>query len=258
MAEYKKLKYYFDKELAQLLAKKIKYYYKLFNDKDFIKNISEFVNDLELKDRVELITDNLRKYLPDDYEKAVSYLQLILGPENPKETGMFTEGYWLMPVAFFVEKYGLENFDVSIKTINEITKRHTGEYTVRPFLEKYPVKMLNIMKKWSKDSNVHVRRLACEGVRPRLPWHRRLKIFIENPKPILAILENLKEDESKFVQKSVANCLNDILKDNYEIAMKLLRKWSESKNRNTKWIIKHALRNEIKRENQEAMALIKD
>ena len=81
--------------------------------------------------------------------------------------------------------------------------------------------MLSIMKDWSQDKNFHVRRLASEGVRPRLPWAKKMERFINDPTPILPILENLKEDDSLFVRKSVANNLNDILKDNYKISMRV-------------------------------------
>jgi 3-methyladenine DNA glycosylase AlkC len=258
MSETKKLKYYYDIELAELLAEKIKKHYTEFDNKKFIDNIAKEIDSLELKARVALISDSLQRCLPQKYPEAIEILLQILGPENPNETGMFTEWYWLMPVAFFVEKYGLDDFEVSVNAISEITKRHTGEYTVRPFLEKYTEQMLGVMIEWSNNDNFHLRRLASEGIRPRLPWHRRLKIFIEKPELILPILENLKEDEIKFVQKSVANCMNDILKDNYEIAMTVLKKWAKSENENTRWIVKHALRNEIKKGNKEVIELVRN
>ena len=37
------------------------------------------------------------------------------------------------------------------------------------------------MKKWAGDENEHVRRLASEGSRPRLPWSFQLPAVIENP-----------------------------------------------------------------------------
>jgi 3-methyladenine DNA glycosylase AlkC len=110
------------------------------------------------------------------------------------------------------------------------------------------------MLKWSQNKNVHVRRLSSEGIRPRLPWAKKLDQFILDPKPILPILENLKQDKSLFVKKSVANNLNDILKDNYWIGIEVLKKWSESRNTDTQWIIKHGLRNEIKKGNLEVKA----
>jgi 3-methyladenine DNA glycosylase AlkC len=255
---YKKLKYWFGKDLAKVLAGKIRTEYRAFDSAGFIQIISEGTRELELKDRVELIADTLKDKLPDDYQKSIQILQKILGPENEKETGMFTEGYWLMPVAKFVEKYGPDNFRTSIAMIEEITKRHTGEYCIRPFIETYPKKTLAVMKKWSTDKNVHVRRLSSEGLRPRLPWAAKMDRFIEDPRPILDILENLKDDDSRFVQKSVANNLNDILKDNYQIGFSIIKKWAQNAGPNRAWIIKHALRKEVKKGNKEAIRIVND
>lgn len=254
----KKLKEWFDKDLALLLAAKIKTQYTAFKVRRFVDQADQGVQKLELKGRVELIADFLHTNLPDDYPHAVQILTAILGPENEAETGMFTEGYWLMPVAKYVEKYGLDHFSESIAAIEEITKRHTGEYCIRPFLEQYPERTLNVMRKWSLEPNFHVRRLASEGVRPRLPWAKKLDQFIADPKPILPIMENLKDDPSRFVQKSVANNLNDILKDNYTIGMDILRRWAKDAPKDRQWVIKHALRNERKKKNPEAFEIIKE
>jgi 3-methyladenine DNA glycosylase AlkC len=253
---YKKLKYWFDKELALLLAEKIQKHFQAFDSQGFIQEIDQGTQDLELKDRVELIANALREKLPQEYPQALQILINILGPENEQETGMFTEGYWVMPIATYVEKYGLEHYDESIQAIEEITKRNTGEYCIRPYLERYPKETLKVMNKWSQDRNVHVRRLASEGLRPRLPWAKKLDQFIEDPSPILPILENLKDDDSRFVQKSVANNLNDILKDNYQIGMGIIKTWTKDAAPERKWIIKHALRNQRKQGNQEAIDII--
>ena len=254
--EHRQLKYYYDKKLAIHLADKILKVHPKFQKQKFVSTIDKKVKDLELKDRVETIADVLHEFLPDEYPKAIKILLQILGPPNKNEMGMFKEGYWLLPVAFFVEKYGTDHFKISTNAIFEITQRNTGEYAVRPFLAKYPKNMTSLMLKWSKSKNVHVRRLSSEGLRPRLPWAKKLGQFIDEPTPILPILENLKEDESMFVKKSVANNLNDILKDNYFIGIKVLKKWSKTKNKNTQWIIKHALRNELKKGNPEAEKLV--
>ena len=257
MAEYKQLKYYFDKELARLLAGKIIKVYPKFSKQRFVNTVDKKTKGLELKDRVEVLADTLHEFLPTDYKTAIKILMKILGPPNQNETGMFKEGYWLMPVAYFVEKYGVDDFKTSTDAIYKITQRNTGEYAVRPFLVKYPEKMTSLMLMWSKDKNVHVKRLSSEGLRTRLPWAKKLEQFIDDPKPIFSILENLKEDKSLFVKKSVANNLNDILKDNYDIAISVIRNWSKSKNPDTQWIIRHALRNQIKKGNPEAMKLVR-
>lgn len=255
---HKKLKYWFDKELAILLADKILEIRPEFDRSIFVDQIDNSVEDLELKARVELMADELYEKLGSDYKKGLMILLQILGPENEEETGMFTNFYWVMPIAKYIEKYGLEDFEPSMQAVEEITKRNTGEYTIRPFLERETNRTLTVMENWSKDSNKHVRRLACEGLRPRLPWAKKLEFFIEDPKPIFPILENLKDDPSKYVQKSVANCLNDILKDNFNLGKALIERWiqTDSISKERKWIIKHALRNLLKKGDDWAAQII--
>lgn len=180
--------------------------------------------------------------MPADYSRAIEILLQIMGEENPHETGMFTNFYWLMPVGKFIELSGLEHFDLSIHAIAELTKRNTGEYTVRPFIRKYPKKMFAVMQDWARSENFHLRRLASEGLRPKLPWASKLELFVENPEPVFAILEILKNDEKKFVMKSVANNMADYLKLNPEPALQLLDTWEQGASDRTKWIIKHAKR----------------
>lgn len=254
---FKKLKYWFDKELAIMLADKIIVLNSDFPKDTFVKRVVRKIDDLELKDRVELIADELHRHLEDTIPEKINTLVRILGPENEEETGMFTNYYWIMPLAKYVEKYGIEHFEVSINAIAEITKRNTGEYAIRPYLVHHSEKTLAILKDWSQHENKHVRRLASEGVRPRLPWAKKLDQFIENPNPIIPVLENLKDDTSKYVQKSVANCLNDILKDNLEIGKTIIEKWNMNPTKERKWIIKHALRNLLKAQNEWAINIIK-
>lgn len=255
---YKKLKYWFDRELAVLLAEKIIAIYPDFNKEEFTNSVDRKVQGLELKDRVEVISDQFHAYLTNSYPKNIEILKQILGPENPDETGMFTNYYWVMPIAKYVEKYGLNDFETSMDAIVEITKRNTGEYAIRPYLESHTKRTLNVMYKWSLSENFHVRRLSSEGVRPRLPWAKKLNIFVEDPEPILPILNNLKDDPSKYVQKSVANCLNDILKDNPQFGMNIIDKWRNDPTHERRWIIKHSIRNLIKQENDWANKILND
>ena len=52
------------------------------------------------------------------------------------------------------------------------------------------------MIKWSSHRNLHLRRLASEGTRPKLPWAPPLRGFMVDPSPSIPILENLKNDDS--------------------------------------------------------------
>lgn len=232
----------FGEKLAILLAEKISAEYKNFDSKGFIQDTKKEVVGKSYTQRVEVIADLLKRYLPEKYTEALAILIKILGPENQNETGMFANFYWLMPVGKFVEKYGLEHFTLSIKAIEEITKRNTGEYAIRPYARKYPAKTLAVCTKWAKNKNFHLRRLASEGLRPKLPWAPKLDIWNAHPAPVFAILELLKEDAVKFVKKSVANHLRDWVKVDPTEAKKVVDRWSKSKNEHTRWILKHAQR----------------
>jgi len=233
---------YFGSNLAALLSKKIEIIDRDFDSNAYIEEIEARCRDKSYTQRIDLHAEVLQKYLPQDFKKAVKILLEILGPENENETGMFKHFYWVLPIGKYVEKYGLENLDLSLSAIEEITKRNTGEYAIRPFIRKYPKRTLRQMMAWALSDNFHLRRLASEGLRPKLPWSKKLDTFVDNPDPVFEILEQLKADSIKFVQKSVANHLTDYLKVNQEPTVALLRSWSKSENNNTQWIIKHATR----------------
>lgn len=234
---------YFGVNLAELLSDKILQVYGDFKKKDYIEAIKNKCDTLGYTQRIALHAEELHNFLPKEFQKAIIILLAILGPENPNETGMFTEFYWIMPIGKFVEKYGLDNFDESLAAIEVITKRNTGEYAIRPFIRMYPGDTVQKITEWAKSDNFHLRRLASEGLRPKLPWATKLDIFNNNPEPVFEILDILKEDEILFVKKSVANHLTDWLKVNKPPTVALINKWRKSKNKNTQWIIKRATRN---------------
>ncbi|MFK8295566.1 MULTISPECIES: DNA alkylation repair protein [Capnocytophaga] len=232
----------FGANLAELLAEKINRVYPDFNSKNFIKDTENKVIGQTYTQRIITIADLLKNYLSADYKEALRVLLSILGEENPNQTGMFTHYYWILPIGKFVERYGINHFTLSMNAIEEITKRNTGEYAVRPFIRKYPEKSLEIIEKWAKSPNFHLRRLASEGLRPKLPWASKLDTFVENPAPVFQILELLKDDEIMFVKKSVANHLTDWLKVNKEAVLPLIHRWKTFENPHTQWIIKRATR----------------
>jgi len=123
---------------------------------------------------------------------------------------MFTDYYWILPIAQIVEDCGLMDIKLSMGALEEITKRSTGEWAIRPYLNEYPKKTQKQMKSWAKDNNFHVRRLASEDIRINLPWAMKMPQFIDDP-PIIEIISLHKDDPSRYVQKSVANNINDLL-----------------------------------------------
>jgi 3-methyladenine DNA glycosylase AlkC len=242
------------KKLSQRISKN----YNEFNKDSFVEDISNKINELNFGDRSKLICNSLKKYLPENYKKSVHILinsleKELLNSEMPK-----LDDFIIMPQCLFISTYGLseENYDISINALYEMTKRFTAEGDIRPFLINYPHKTLNILLKWAEDPNFHVRRLASEGSRPRLPLGIRLPMFQKEPKYVIDILEKLKTDPELYVRRSVANNLNDISKDNPQIVTDTLKKWSKIKTDEMEWLIKHSLRTLIKQGNKDALEIL--
>lgn len=257
MSEYISLKYYFDQELALRLADLIQPQYPSFSKNAFVDAVSAGVEEKELKARVEVIADALKQYLPEDYEEALTILLNILGPENETEEGMFTKGYFLMPVAFFVEKYGLKNFDLSFQAMYEITKRHTSEFAIRPYLLTDVDRCMSYFQYWIKDPNPHIRRLVSEGTRPRLPWAKKMTPLKNDMQNNFYLLEQLMCDTSRYVQKSVANHINDLTKENSGAVLQWIQQYlSNNENINPR-MIKHGLRTLIKSKDEHAVELLR-
>ena len=169
----------------------------------------------------------------------------MLGPEITQPEGMFNLGWWLWPIGRYVERHGNENWTLSLSFLKELTKRFTGEYAVRPLLREHPKEAMDELIKWTADENVHVRRLASEGVRIRLPWSQKLFVALDEFERYTSILTNLKDDPEKFVQKSVGNNLNDLYKDAPEKADLIISQWEKlGHSKAQDWIIKHGRRNQ--------------
>lgn len=231
---------YFNKETITNFSEEVKKVYKNFDNNKFIDKVLDdgFFN-LELKARMRKITVTLGEFLPKDYSEAINLLDGV--KENHKNTGLFG-----MVLPDFVEVYGIDYFDISVKALEKYTKGSSSEFAVRPFIVNYEERMMKQMYEWSNSEDEEVRRLSSEGCRPSLPWADALVAFKKDPTPILPILENLKEDESTYVRKSVANNLNDISKTHPEIVICIAKEWY-GKNEKTDWIVKHACRTLLKK-----------
>jgi 3-methyladenine DNA glycosylase AlkC len=166
------------------------------------------------------------------------------------------EVFYYMPHGGYVAKYGLDYYDESMQALLEITKRFTAEFSIRPFIQKYPEKIFPQLMQWTEHENQHVRRLVSEGTRPRLPWASWLKEVQQDPLQVLKLLDKLKEDPELYVRRSVANNLNDIAKDHPDTVVELLESWKKIANPKTQWIIKHAMRSLVKTGHHGALNLL--
>ncbi len=224
-----------------------------FNKARFIQRATNNLDALELKERSAQICDALEASLPTDYRKACTIMLEALHPrnhENPSDAIINAEdgicGWGLMPMGEFVARNGLDEFDFSLETLKEFTKHFSAEFDVRRFILADTERAMSHIFEWAGDDNYHVRRLASEGIRPRLPWAFQLRPFIEDPTAILPILELLKDDPTEYVRRSVANNLNDIAKDHPDLIAELMSKWMDNASAERKKLVRHALRSLIK------------
>ena len=197
----------------------------------------------ELKERMRHNSIVLHRFLPSDFSKAKEFLfEIIHNIYKRKIDGLRLEFMFLPD---YVEVYGIADLESSIVAIEFITQFTSCEFAVRPFILKYGSAMTEQMIAWSRHENHKVRRLASEGIRPRLPWAMALPKFKNDPSLVIELLENLKSDISDWVRLSVANNLNDISKDNPDIFLYTIKKW-EGLGYQTDKIIKHASRTLLK------------
>lgn len=246
------LKNLFDKALLKRISSSITSVYPKFNQKSFLQ-IASALQKLEMKPRVLLIRDQLKKNLPENYAKALDILLTSL----EKNT---LSGFDLWPYTEFVQTYGLDHLQTSLNALQKMTPRFTAEWAIRPFITKFPKETMKFLLQSTHSRDEHVRRWASEGTRPRLPWGTRLQEFIKDPSPTLAILEELKFDSSLYVRKSVANHLNDIAKDHPQVVIDVLQSWKDqAEGEDTakiNWIIHRALRTLIKEGHPKALGLV--
>jgi len=199
----------------------------------------------ELKDRMHHIAHCLYEGMSGEYPEKIRILIKISPQFNGLASLVFPD---------IVEMFGIDHLALSIEALECFTPLGSSEFAVRPFIIKYPVKMMKQMQKWSRSENEHVRRLSSEGCRPRLPWAMALPDFKRDPSPVLPILERLRTDPSEYVRRSVANNLNDISKDHPELVLEIATRWLREKPETLK-LVKHACRTQLKKGNKKAMAL---
>jgi len=250
-------------------ARSIKAVYPAFDDAAFAHQALEGYDELELTPRCRHIAASMADWLPQERERAIEILVDSLGPElencdpadaapsgDPDIDDNPMSGFFYMPHGYFLADHGGEHFDAVMRANYEITKRATSEFSLRTPLRDHTAATLRELKSWATDPNVHVRRCVSEGTRPRLPWSFRLKTFQDDPTPVVALLEILKDDPVEYVRRSVANNLNDIAKDHPDIVVEVSRRWWTDGDNNRRRLVRHGLRTLIKEGNPGALDVL--
>ncbi|MEV4129352.1 hypothetical protein [Nocardia sp. NPDC049707] len=221
-----------------------------FDAEGFVTIVMAQLARLELKARIACVADTLADHLPADVSTATAILVTALPPHDDATfTGSDFGLYTYAPYSDFIARYGCtrENLDSSLNALKEMTKHFTAEDALRYFLNAYPDETMEAVVEWSRDPDYHVRRLASEGTRPKLPWSPRITLPVEATIPIL---DELFSDDSRFVTQSVANHLNDITATDPELVLTTLGRWRDSNRqrpREIEFIVRQSLRTLVKK-----------
>lgn len=247
------LKNYFNKKFIIPFSKVCKKHIIGFNAQKFTETVfNENWEQLEMKPRIKHIAASLQQQLPKSVSESLKIITAISDDIRINQNKQDTFEYLVL--SDYIEVYGLNDLNASLKAIENVTILATCEFAIRPFIIKYPKETFEQLYIWSKHEHASVRRLASEGCRPRLPWGMGIPDLKVDPKPILPILETLKDDPSLYVRRSIANNINDISKEHPKKVLKILETWNNySDERN--WVVKHAARTLLKQGNPSALAL---
>lgn len=217
-----------------------------FDAEAFHQDALKGLDTLELKQRVQHLISVIAQYLPEDFKKTAAILGNIRDQwdeGDPKDNHRSFAGW---PIIDYVAIYGIDDPDVALPLLRYLTPMFSAEFAVRPFLERHPVISYNEISLWCLDPDEHVRRLASEGIRPRLPWGSQLKQYIADPLPVIILLDSLVDDPSDYVRRSVANNLNDISKDHPELVIETSKRWLSDGIVAREWIVRRATRTLVK------------
>jgi 3-methyladenine DNA glycosylase AlkC len=199
------LKEIFNRERLKHIARETAAVWTRFDQKRFLKRATEGLDDLGIMQRMRQVAVGLRETLPEDFSTAVAIVE--------KLAPRIGHSFAAISLSEFVALYGQDNAARSLDALKLLTRYGSSEFAIRHFLVADFDRTLAVMRRWAEDENEHVRRLASEGSRPRLPWSFQLKNLVADPSPTGPIIDALKADPSLYVRKSVANHLNDIGKD---------------------------------------------
>jgi len=253
-------KKFFNVPLIESLGKHLHAQNPAFDEHGFVSFACFQLEELELKQRSARITDALERYLPSDFPSAVKMLLGALHPEDDVELSAQkmdargVRGWAVMPMADFVARRGLGHFDLSMEALRQMTCRFSAEFAVRTFIRADLPAALEHIRQWVRSPNAHVRRLASEGSRPRLPWGQHLPDLIADPRPMLPILTVLRDDPSDYVRRSVANHLNDIAKDHPQLLADIVMDWYPGSGPERQRLLRHACRTLIKKGDAQILA----
>lgn len=241
------LKEIFDRARFERIGAEMAAIHQGFDARRFVAIGTRDLDALGIMQRLRRMAESLHAVLDLDFPAAVAVLRDLAPRIGHNFVGIVPSEY--------VALYGQDQGQAALDALAYFTAFGTAEFAIRPFLQRDLAGTLAVMRGWAGHESDHVRRLASEGCRPRLPWAARLDAVAADPELTWPILDRLRQDPSLYVRKSVANHLNDLAKDHPAWVVDRLGGWPLDQG-HTAWIARHALRSLIKQGDRGALGLL--
>ncbi len=243
-----------------VIGEKIQRIYPEFDVSAFVSDVRAEMEGQTIYNVTNAIGRVLRQYLPQDYADALAilmdYVEMEVPPEPTRHPTAETETS-LRPISHFISLYGLADFDASLDAFCELSKhRCTRGGEIREFIIKDADRCFERFGKWVTDENANLRLFVAASLCMRGTWQKWLRPFIEDPQPILALLETLKDDPDARVREQVATDMRDIVKEYPEAGYATLERWGQDGKTETQKILKQALKYQVKIGDERAFKLL--
>jgi 3-methyladenine DNA glycosylase AlkC len=245
----------FNEGKVKYLANLIFEVYSDFSEYDFVDCVMDKLLDLELKERMSWITENLYNFLPKDFNTATNILISSLPVACDTE---HKDDFIFGPYCEYVQIYGCDeiNLKQSFFLMEKTSEYFSSEFAIRDFINRFPVETFEFLSMMSMHSNFMCQRLASEGLRPKLPWAKKINF---DYKKGAELLDNLFYNSHRIVVRSVANHLNDISKFDEDFVLECLGFWKKSGKQEKvemDYLINHSLRGLVKAGNSKTMEFL--
>ena len=146
-------------------------------------------------------------------------------------------------------------FDDAMDLLALITTRLTGEFAIRAMLNARLERTLEIAHKWAAKRTCTSGGSQARGRAPP-PLGQGVPELVKRPGRTRPIVDALYTDEHEYVRRSVASHVNDLSRDDPDLAADIVAGWLSRPDQNTPRVARHALRTTIKTGHPKALELM--
>lgn len=253
------LKHGFDRALVERIGSVAHATRPEFDRSAFVAAVLVTLDDLELKDRVNLMADELFAGLGGDYVRAlptvVAMAATFTTDDDPDGGDAWGSSMEAWPLCSFVERHGVDHPAESLAAMEHLTRAFSCEFAIRPFLEHHLDQTLDACRTWTSSPSAAVRRLPSEGTRPYLPWGPKVAALLDDPELGIGLITELRHDPDEVVRRSVANHLNDVARNHPDRVAEIAAEWLAEPATDPA-MVRHALRGLVKKGHHAAMTAL--